>query len=238
MFASARLRAAWLVAGAIIVLAVGSSVVLGDEERVTGTKHDVASPGTPVCTYCHIPEDSTGERLWTDGPHTADSPLTGLKPLCFSCHDGTVAGSNDNFVFDPTRPEHAMTPGERGQDCDRCHDAHFSGYGNFIKLPGGANFCQDCHSRAGPTDHPVDVDAAEAGVTPVDHHWDPLAGDFTGTRLWDQEGGDSGGLVKCLSCHSPHGGQPGTKMSTVAASPSDPSELSICQACHQRGGGD
>ena len=51
-------------------------------------------------------------------------------------------------------------------------------------------------------------------------------------------GAAAGGQVKCLSCHSPHGGQPGTKMNTVALAPADPSELAICQACHQRQGGD
>jgi len=238
MTASAWLRAAWLVAGAIIVLAVGTGVVMGDGKRVTGTKHDVASPGTAVCVYCHVPQDPEGDLLWADGPQTADSPLKGLKSLCFSCHDGTVAGSNDTFVFDPARPDHPIAPGERGQDCDRCHDAHFSGYGDFIKLPGGANFCRDCHPRAGPADHPVDIDAAAAGVTPVDHQWNPLKGDFTGTRLWDTAGAATGGQVKCLSCHSPHGGQPGTKMNTVAVSPTNPSQLAICQACHQRQGGD
>ncbi len=223
------------VLGVGLVLMAGRAV-LGDEGRVVGTKHDVATPGTPVCTVCHVQRDSEGQLLWAKPPNT-EGPLAGLKQLCFSCHDGTVTSSSDAYVFDPARPEHPMTPGARGQDCDRCHDAHQSGYGKFIKLPGSANFCQACHPRAGPADHPVDVDARAAGVAPLDTEWDPNAGDLSGTRLWDLEGTGPGGVVKCLTCHAPHGGQPDTEINTIAFSGEHNSSLSLCAACHPGEGG-
>ncbi|HLB27065.1 MAG TPA: cytochrome c3 family protein, partial [Dehalococcoidia bacterium] len=129
-------------------------------------------------------------------------------------------------------------PGVRGQDCTRCHDPHETGYGKFLKLPGGADFCRNCHFRAGPTDHPVDIDALKAGIAPADSHWDPESGDFSATRLWNAEGTGPGSFVKCLTCHSPHGAQPDTAINTVAVSPLDGSSVSLCQSCHGSGRGD
>ncbi|HEU4758838.1 MAG TPA: cytochrome c3 family protein, partial [Dehalococcoidia bacterium] len=201
------------------------------------TKHDVATPGTAVCSVCHIPRDPKGQALWA-GPPNQTARFSGIKPLCFSCHDGTVAAADYTYVFDPARPEHPLTPGARGQDCDRCHDAHRERYGKFIKLPGGANFCQSCHPRAGPADHPVDINPRDVGVAPLDSDWSPNSGDFSGTRLWDSTGQQPGGLVKCLTCHSPHGGQPSTQMNTLPFLPTHNSALSLCQSCHPRGGAD
>ncbi|HLB26997.1 MAG TPA: cytochrome c3 family protein [Dehalococcoidia bacterium] len=219
---------------ALVLLAVGVGGVLGEEKNVSGTKHDVATGGTPPCVYCHIQRDGAGELLYARDPNSVGS-YSGLKPLCFSCHDGTVAPLK-SFVFDLTRPDHPSSPGVRGQDCTRCHDPHESGYGKFLKLPGGADFCRNCHFRAGPTDHPVDIEAAAAGIRPADSHWDPESGDFSGTRLWNAAGTGPGGFVKCLSCHSPHGAEPDTAINTVAVSPWDRSSMPLCQSCHGSGG--
>ena len=216
---------------AFVVLLVGAGVVLGQQKNVAGTKHDVASPDTPACVYCHVPADPEGKALWEGKPNDSGA-FSGLKPLCFSCHDGTVSVLRSSYVFDPGRPEHLSKPGARGQDCDRCHDPHDTGYGKFLKLPGGAMFCRNCHFRAGPTDHPIDVDPADTGRVPLDRDWDPTHGDFSGTRLWNAEGTGPGNLVKCLSCHSPHGGQPGTEINTIAFSPVDESYLPLCGNCH------
>jgi len=220
---------------AAIVVALGvvlvGGVALGQQKNVAGTPHDVASPDAPVCTYCHIPVDPEGKALW-EGKPNAGGAFSGLKPLCFSCHDGTVSALGSSYVFDPTRPEHLSQPGLRGQDCDRCHDPHDSGYGKFLKLPGGAMFCRNCHFRAGPTDHPIDIDPAVTGRVPLDADWDPSHGDFSGTRLWNAEGTGPGNLVKCLTCHSPHGAQPETEINTISFSPVDKSYLPLCGNCH------
>jgi len=221
---------------ALVLLAVGVGVVLGEEKNVAGTKHDVATEGTPPCVYCHIPRDAQGELLYARDPNGV-GPYSGLKPFCFSCHDGTVAPLK-SYIFDLTRPDHPIDPGVRGQDCTRCHDPHETGYGKFLKLPGGADFCRNCHFRAGPTDHPVDIDALKAGIAPADSHWDPESGDFSGTRLWNAAGTGPGSFVKCLTCHSPHGAQPDTAINTVAVSPLDGSSVSLCQSCHGSGRGD
>ena len=219
--------------GFVAFLAFGVGSVFGEEKEIVGTQHDVSVPGMPVCLYCHLRRDPGGEALWTRQP-TADTPFSGIKPLCFSCHDGTVSALNSTYAFDPSRPEHARDPGVRGQDCDRCHDAHNTGYGKFVKLPWGANFCRNCHYRAGPADHPVNVDAIAAGFVPADKDWDPLAGDFSGTRLWNSEGTGPGNEVKCLTCHSAHGAQPRSAINTVVLAPDSGNPVPICFNCHFR----
>ncbi len=222
-----------IVAIALALFAAGG--VLGEEKKVSGTKHDIATPGNPSCVSCHLQKDPDGQALWAVQPNAA-GPFSGTKPLCFSCHDGTVTARGSTLVFDPSRPEHPSAA-LQGQGCDRCHDPHNTGYGNFIKVPGDASFCRSCHFRAGPTDHPVDIDALAAGIRPQDTHWDPAQGDFSGTRLWNEAGTGPGSTIKCLTCHSPHGGQPNTDINTFAFSPADNSYLPLCQSCHRRGGG-
>jgi len=211
----------------------GAITVLGKPADVAGTRHDVAIQGASPCTSCHIPSDPEGEALWAGAPNKT-GPLAGnMKALCFSCHDGTVTAVG-SYAFDPSRPEHVGDPGIKGESCDRCHDPHRPGPGKFLKQQGAAGMCQECHRRAGPADHPVNVSASAAGITPADKDWDATHGDFTGTRLWNAEGTGPGDYVKCLTCHSPHGGQPGTAMSTVAFSGSHTSFLPLCANCHSR----
>lgn len=222
-----------LIAGpAVIGVLLGSATAgLGEHKDVAGTKHDVATPGTPACVYCHVPRDAAGQLLWPGGQPDG-GVLAGEKRLCFSCHDGTVSRDR-SYVFDPERPEHKRNPGVEGQDCDRCHDAHGAGYDKFLRIPGGANFCWNCHFRAGPSDHPIGVDArAAASIHPVDTSFDPKAGDFSGTRLWNASGTGPGNDVMCLTCHSPHGGQPNSEMNTVAFTPSQGAFQALCDSCH------
>jgi predicted CXXCH cytochrome family protein len=128
---------------------------------------------------------------------------------------------------------HLRSSGVRGQDCDRCHDAHEATYRKFLREPGGANFCWNCHSRAGPANHPVDLNARAAGVNPADTEWDPAGGDYSGTRLWNLEGTGPGDYIKCLTCHSAHGGEPDTHFNTMVLESRDPSHLYLCLNCHQ-----
>jgi len=223
--------AALVVAGAgLLLLAASSTAVLGDMKDISNSSHDLAAPGGSPCVSCHLPRAAEGELLWAGEPNAGDQ-FSGLKPLCFSCHDGTVTATG-SYVFDASRPEHESNPGLREQDCDRCHDPHETKNDEFVKVPGAANFCQACHSRAGPTDHPIDVSAPATGIKPADVHWDPDTGDFSGTRLWNAQGNAPGDLMKCLTCHSPHGGQPDTDMNTIAFDASHESFLPMCQNCH------
>jgi predicted CXXCH cytochrome family protein len=222
-----------LLAAVLLVIAGGPHAVLGEHKDVADTQHGVASPGVPACVYCHVPRDAAGQLLWPSGEPDKDGPLSGQKRLCFSCHDGTVTKER-SFVFDPGRPEHVRSPGARGQDCDRCHDAHGTGTDKFLKLSGDANFCRNCHFRAGPTDHPVGVNAMAVGIEPTDSRFDPKLGDYNGTRLWNDAGTGPGELVMCLSCHNPHGGAPGTKMLTVQASEQEGYFQALCLSCHPR----
>jgi len=216
-----------LVVVAIAIFAVsGGRPVFGDEKGVSGTKHDVVTPGTPVCVNCHIPHEAGADVLWAAKPNT-DGQFAGLRPLCFSCHDGTVT-SVGTFAFDLSRPLHLRSSGVRGADCDRCHDVHGTPYAKFLKLPGGADFCRNCHDKAGPVNHPVDVNARARGIDPVDSTWNPYKGDFSGTRLWNAEGTGPGEYVKCLSCHATHGGTPGTQFNTM------PLGGVLCENCHKK----
>ena len=228
-------RAAAVIAGAgLLVLVASATSVLGDMKNVSDSRHDVAAPGASPCVYCHLPRDDERDLLWPGEPNTGGQ-FSGLKPLCFSCHDGTVTAAG-SYVFDASRPQHLSNPGLRDQDCDRCHDPHETANPQFVKVSGAANFCQSCHSRAGPTDHPIDVSAQASGITPADDHWDPETGDFSGTRLWNAAGNAPGDLMKCLTCHTPHGGQPDTEINTLAFNSSHEPFLPICANCHYNPG--
>ncbi len=218
-----------LLVSALLVLA-GAGIVFGREKDVTGTPHDVATPGNPPCVSCHIPRDSGGQVLWSNDPRD-DSGFSGLKPLCFSCHDGTVT-TVGTYAFDTTRSEHPRTPSVKQKDCDLCHDPHEEGAGKFVKVDGGADLCRECHERAGPSDHPVDVDTRPKGIVPRDATWDAAQGDFTGTRLFDPSGTGPGYEVKCLSCHAPHGGEPDTSINTIELGGSHTPFMTLCQNCH------
>lgn len=222
-----------LVAGlAAIALVSSGRLALGEQKDVAQTKHDVSSAGVPACIYCHIPRDAAGQLLWPGGLTNQDGPLSGEKRICFSCHDGTVTRER-SYVFDSNRPEHLRKPGVEGEDCDRCHNPHEQ-TSKFLKMPKEANFCWNCHFRAGPSDHPIGVDAPAAGIHPDDTTFDPKAGDFVGTRLWNAEGTGPGNLVACLTCHSPHGGQHDTLIMTVPYTAEVGYSESLCGSCHNR----
>ena len=68
-----------------------------------------------------------------------------IKPLCYSCHDGTTATAGVARVFSPSHTNHrtraasalrtsgstAGQPYGPGRDCDLCHDPHDDGNTNF-----------------------------------------------------------------------------------------------------------
>jgi predicted CXXCH cytochrome family protein len=209
-----------------VVALLSVTDTLSDEERVTGTSHDVAVAGASVCASCHLPWEAEGERLWELRVED-EGPLTGFRRLCFSCHDGTVADLGIH-AFDTNLPEHFSQPGQRGQDCDRCHDPHREGYGRYIKLPGAANFCQNCHAVAGPIQHPTDVQAVPRPAGAAE--WDPET-DGYGIRLWDEEGTGPGSYIKCLTCHSPNRAFLESGIGAIGPQPLE-RRAPLCQACH------
>ena len=229
-------RLMWIIAPLIVTAVIflmrsAADVALSEHKDVASTAHNVATAGTPVCVYCHVPRDAAGQLLWPNGQPNATSDFAGLKRLCFSCHDGTVTRER-RYVFNPERPDHVRTAGVTGQDCDRCHDAHGTTSTKFLRVPENANFCWNCHFRAGPADHPVGVDSIAAGMHPVDTQFNPKAGDYSGTRLWNEDGTGPGNRVMCLTCHNPHGGQPNTLITTVEYDSEGGSFQALCRSCH------
>lgn len=213
-----------------LLLLGGVKVVLGETKQVAGTKHDVATPGTEPCIYCHVPRTDGEEILWASDT-SAGGAVSGMKVLCFSCHDGTVTWEG-MYAFYPHKTMHVRESGVKGRDCDLCHDPHESPYGKFLKVQGAANFCQSCHTGSGANDHPYDVAARAAGVEPEDTTWDPDNGDFGGTRLFNSDGTGPGDYVKCLSCHATHGGVPDTAFNTMPLGASHDEFLPLCMNCH------
>lgn len=212
----------------LAVLVVTFGLTRGEQGAVIGSPHDLGTAGVSTCEVCHLPHEASGQRLWSDDPHAGDERLSGVAPLCYSCHDGTVA--EGLHVFDVGLAQHPVQPGQPGEDCDMCHDPHVADNGNFLLFPSGANLCRTCHGRAGDGDHEMNTDAAAHGSVPVDDTWNPAAGDFSGARLWDEGGARPGTFLKCLSCHGAHGAASETLLS-VAAGPAGSSAL--CVICHR-----
>ena len=221
-----------LAAIAALALALTLTRTMGQQGNVMGSDHDLGSAGVSACEQCHIPHAAYGDLLWSQPPSSAEGPYSGDRILCYSCHDGTVTPEG-SFVFDQMLSQHPVTAGEFGQDCDMCHDAHSPDYGNFLLFPSGANLCKTCHAKATFTDHPSNADAVAAGYVPADSDWDPNAGDFSGTRLWDPQGSQPGNRVKCLSCHAAHGAVKDTALNTMPLNDPETTASPLCQNCHQ-----
>jgi predicted CXXCH cytochrome family protein len=195
------------------LMALGSIALAADKGQVIGSAHDLSAGGTPVCENCHVPHSASGDFLWFKTPSTNGGQFSGLKPLCFSCHDGIVAGGQ--YAFSTSTFSHKVEPlaaggSPNGKDCDRCHDPHDNSKTEFLTVTAGANVCANaspCHgTKEGHEDHPVN------GTTdlPLLRLWDPAATPpVVGTRLWDTTGTSvvptGSAYMKCETCHSPHG---------------------------------
>jgi hypothetical protein len=132
-----------------------------DHSAVAGSVHDVSTPDDPnPCEGCHIPHGANPNAgfLWanplpadtgnTTGGVTVNDDAgisTEIKPLCYSCHDGTTTALGVARVFSATHTNHrtraasalrtsgssAGQPYGPGRDCDLCHDPHDDGNHNF-----------------------------------------------------------------------------------------------------------
>lgn len=229
---SSALRAVAIAAAASMALLVTLGLTRGEQGAVIGSPHDLGvaagAAGVSACELCHLPGDASGQRIWSDDPHAGDDGYSGIAPTCYSCHDGTVTDGGLH-VFDVALAQHPMRPGEPGQDCDMCHDPHMADYGNFLRFPAGANLCKTCHASGGSEDHPLNVAAVADGSVPSDGSWNPGAGDFSGTRLWNEGGSQPGTVLKCLSCHGAHGAASESLLSIVA---DGRGSTALCANCH------
>ncbi len=220
-------RISWiaLIAGTL-ALALGVSAAYGSIADLFGSAHDLGSAGNPSCAQCHTPHAAGGDYLWAMTPSTS---LPGLGGLCFSCHDGSIAGQ-----WIPDYSSHPVSPGVDGQDCDRCHDPHEGGNWKFATDAlaasfQNANLCANCHGTG--SSHSIDV----LTNLPSDRSWDPNVDDFSGTRLFNAAGdavvptGD--GNIKCATCHVAHGGA-GIGLNSMAYSDAASSHSPICENCH------
>lgn len=200
---------------------------------VVGTKHDLGPAGTPVCSTCHTPHDAQGDYLWSR-PVGAGN---GIKPLCYSCHDGTVTNTG-KYAFDAKLSQHRVSPGVQGRDCDRCHDPHSNSFKFTTLGTANADVCSSCHGNTQSGNHPVDVAADK--YSPTDRVFDPNlmpSADTQGTRLYNAAGTavvTSGpGYIKCLTCHSAHGGAADSRLNTMPLSNGANTTAPLCQNCHK-----
>jgi predicted CXXCH cytochrome family protein len=218
-----------------LALVTTFGMTLGQQGKVISSEHDLGvmaySAGVSACETCHFPHDASGEPLWAQGPHKEGEPFSGSGPLCYSCHDGTVTPGG-SYAFDLDLAQHPTTPGQVGEDCDMCHDPHVPDFSNFLLFPSGANLCKACHAKANDKDHAMNADAIETGYVPQDSQWSPNDGDFSGTRLWDAGGSQSGDLLKCLSCHAAHSAASDDTLLTMSYRDETSSVSPLCRNCH------
>jgi predicted CXXCH cytochrome family protein len=215
------LVSAALVVSVVLLMAFASiaSGASGDHSNVIGTDHDLSIAGENPCEYCHLPHGAKGDFLWPTAPSASaaattvgPASTTAIKPLCYSCHDGTPTSAGLTTVFDPTKANHrtksadtlrtsgskAGQPYGPGRDCDLCHDPHEVQTRHFIRtqrigsttvIATGGNICASCHtsSNGGMANHANNVDPllAPTASTPTDQVWDPALLDFSGTRLFN-----------------------------------------------------
>lgn len=215
---------------AVLTLLVASSAYAAPGD-VINTKHNLGSANNPACFVCHAPHDAKGSYLWARSVGAG----TGLKPLCYSCHDGTVTNTG-SYAFDATKIQHQVSAGTKGQDCDRCHDPHKNSWKFTTLTQTNADLCTACHGKTGTNNHPIDK-VADA-YPPTDRIWDPKASpaDTSGTRLWDATGTtvvtSGSGYIKCLTCHDPHGAV-SDKLNTMAITSGSDASSPLCQNCHK-----
>ena len=120
---------------------------------VAGSKHDMyfLGKGTDpnVCSYCHIPHNAAGEKIWSKWANEArltSGPSTAMGNMCYTCHDGTVTWRGQ-IAFGSPSQQHKIPA---GQDCDMCHSVHDNTNFRFMKVAQIVEFtyCPSCHNAA------------------------------------------------------------------------------------------
>lgn len=113
-----RLFGVALVVFVVVLVAFAGTALAanGDHSNVIGTDHDVMVDENP-CEGCHIPHGASGDFLWATEPNTGagSSVITNdggvgsssaVKPLCYSCHDGSPATEGQWTAFNPETASH------------------------------------------------------------------------------------------------------------------------------------
>jgi predicted CXXCH cytochrome family protein len=222
---------AFVIAFLVSLLALSSIALATGYGGVSGTVHNV---GSDVCGSCHIPHQAKGAYLWAKDPKGTSS---GIKPLCYSCHDGIVADTGQ-YVFDSSKYSHDVTT--TGVDCSTCHNPHDNTNTKFLTLANhSSNLCSTCHGAAsgehqiGAHSHPVDESMTQRLSKPIftvnTTDWVTVT---AGTRLYNSTtdqvvAAGAQGLVKCKSCHTPHGAV-NANLNTMANTGS-----ALCTNCHE-----
>lgn len=165
-----------------------------------------------LCTACHDPHQSSGERLLRSGP----------PELCFQCHsDKEEAVSGAEVVHPPA-----------GLDCTMCHDPHTSP--NRYQLKGlPPELCLTCHLdiQERMEKSPVRHGALSQGESCLNCH-DPHASE-------NEKLAKRAGLALCLGCHDqPQTDTEGRKLADIGevleSNPNrhGPLLADSCVACH------
>jgi hypothetical protein len=225
-----RLFSVALVVFVVVLMAFAGSALASynmsthtvDHSAVITSPHNVTPGSGNPCDSCHIPHSAKGAFLFARTPGTgAASQVTGnddtgvttaIKPLCYSCHDGTIASLGVSTVFSTTHSNHrtrsaaALTSSGTaygpGRDCDLCHDPHDDGNTKFLKyeryssrsstwstITGGGNFCASCHSGN------VDPASGGAATNSMNHRTNlvPSTASTPTDKIWAPAAGDYSG---------------------------------------------
>lgn len=202
---------------------------------ITGSKHDISTPGQQVCVHCHTPHNATTQEGFDNTPlwnrkisnlnaftpysnptmtQTPPSRPSGISLVCLSCHDGTGASSATN----PTTGDHhnllnyPIGGGGYTINCTKCH----------WTPPEGVIYSKALTVMAGPdlsNDHPISM-SYPAGNPNFYPPPDVLKG-WEDLRLYD-------GKVECPTCHNVH------DPANVPFLRASNSSSDLCMRCHKR----
>lgn len=198
----------------------------------------------PDCVKCHDAHSATWvfldpdrfDAIDTDGDDVPDTDMLNAS-VCAWCHEGRRHGVRTYVLVE------AVGDPETGDQCSNDVDDDGDGVVN--------DGCPSEYELVPHSTHPEMVTEPEGAADtdlPGDRFWDGDAGDFSGTRLWTDDTvysarwgaddtavyvvGTGPGDVRCMTCHTPHGGQ---DESLTAMAPTDPasSHSPICENCHE-----
>ncbi|HDZ76877.1 MAG TPA: hypothetical protein ENH41_02185 [Candidatus Omnitrophica bacterium] len=160
---------------------------------VANTEHDMYAEGkgtnTNICSYCHIPHNAAGSKIWSDWGNEAQltsGPSTAIGNMCYTCHDGTITNRGQTTAFNTAIQQHKISS---GQDCDMCHSVHDNTNLKFMNIAKKQQtYCAACHDNI--------VNAGGLGdMTAIGNH----PSYWVSTPDHDISGSPTGAF--CTACH-------------------------------------
>jgi hypothetical protein len=143
-----------------------------------------------MCSYCHIPHSSKGDRLWPTTGDAASLARTGtVGILCASCHNLQAGNPNNN-----------NSPGYGDDGVDRGGDIYNTALINHVLVDDGV--------------YANNTNQNYFGLAVTAQFFQPNAWPYCGTQ------GVPGGTaqnIECSSCHNPHSEAYGHSTVTVEA---------------------